>query len=140
MNSLIVDYFRPTIEKIHSPTTVNNLRNLLQTLEQENDRKTRKHRFFIVCNTNLILHQSCKNYYYFSIVYIHSPPSSYHGSQPSTREGSPGVQQQSGSFHTRTPPPKRWKRSFDTSPSQRKDARRLDQPLPLVSIKHFSSC
>ena len=44
-----------------------------------------------------------------------SPPASLSGSQPPTREGSPCPT--GGSSNARTPPPKRWKRSFDMTHS-----------------------
>jgi hypothetical protein len=57
-----------------------------------------------------------------------SPPPSLPGSQPHTREASPCPMFSGGGFNARTPPPKRWKRSFDMT----QPPKETDQPLPLV--------
>ena len=63
-----------------------------------------------------------------------SPPPSLPNSQPPTREASPAPMMIGQ--NARTPPPKRWKRSFDMShpgvPARKEVPH--DQPLSLVSI------
>ena len=68
-----------------------------------------------------------------SIEYCSSPPS-LPSSQPPTRETSPSPQHVAALNNARTPPPKRWKRSFDMThhPGQHPGINK-EQPLPLVS-------
>eukprot|EP00095_Tigriopus_kingsejongensis_P012309 maker-scaffold284_size223161-snap-gene-1.23 protein:Tk12309 transcript:maker-scaffold284_size223161-snap-gene-1.23-mRNA-1 annotation:"dna transcription factor activity" len=61
-----------------------------------------------------------------------SPPHSHSSSQPPTREASPCSQQ-----NARTPPPKRWKRSFDmnhhpTSTNGKNNSNSSEDALPMV--------
>jgi len=62
-----------------------------------------------------------------------SPPPSLPNSQPPTREASPAPLMPGQ--NARTPPPKRWKRSFDMAHpnSVRKDSGIHDQPLSLIA-------
>lgn len=59
-----------------------------------------------------------------------SPPPSLPNSQPPTREASPAPMILGQ--NARTPPPKRWKRSFDMAHPVRKDSSH-DQPLSLIA-------
>lgn len=61
----------------------------------------------------------------------YSPPPSLPNSQPPTREASPAPMILGQ--NARTPPPKRWKRSFDMAHPVRKDSSH-DQPLSLVRL------
>jgi hypothetical protein len=63
---------------------------------------------------------------------LFSPPPSLPGSQPHTREASPCPNFSSGNFNARTPPPKRWKRSFDMTQPMKDTTTSVEQPLPLV--------
>ena len=67
-------------------------------------------------------------------IFLLSPPPSLPNSQPPTREASPAPMMLGQ--NARTPPPKRWKRSFDMAhpgvPGPRKEVPH-DQPLSLVS-------
>lgn len=66
----------------------------------------------------------------------HSPPPSLPSSQPPTREASPAP----GSGNSaRTPPPKRWKRSFDMAQPATIRKESADQPLPLIAEDYSSS-
>ena len=67
------------------------------------------------------------------ILYSSSPPS-LPSSQPPTRETSPSPHHAAALNNARTPPPKRWKRSFDLThhPGQHPVINK-EQPLPLVS-------
>ena len=65
-----------------------------------------------------------------------SPPPSLPNSQPPTREASPAPLMMGN--NARTPPPKRWKRSFDMAhpgAPARKDGIPSDQPLSLVRLR-----
>ena len=67
-------------------------------------------------------------FYYKYMIFYSSPPS-LPTSQPPTREASPSPQH-AALNNARTPPPKRWKRSFDMT---HHPASGKEQPLPLVS-------
>ena len=79
----------------------------------------------------------------FNFFSSYSPPPSLPNSQPPTREASPAPMMLGQ--NARTPPPKRWKRSFDmahpNAPQPRKDNDvNHEQPLSLVSwIQTFSN-
>jgi predicted RNA-binding Zn-ribbon protein involved in translation (DUF1610 family) len=66
-----------------------------------------------------------------------SSPPSLPSSQPPTRETSPSPQHAAALNNARTPPPKRWKRSFDLThhPGQHPLSNK-EQPLPLITEKY----
>ena len=79
-----------------------------------------------------------KNDFYVEFWYC-SPPPSLPNSQPPTREASPAPLMMGN--NARTPPPKRWKRSFDMAhpgAPARKDGIPSDQPLSLVRLLTLS--
>lgn len=73
-----------------------------------------------------------------------SPPPSCPGSQPPTRESSPCPGKSQSEAPSRTPPPKRWKRSFDMSEPAKMEAfvnhKKHVERFPMVSNKYTTDC
>merc|ERR1719189_2523212 len=95
----------------HSSSTNNGFSGLLRSAERERERELQNHQ-------------------------LASPPPSLPNSQPPTREASPAPMMLGQ--NARTPPPKRWKRSFDMAhpnvPQPRKDnGVNHEQPLSLIA-------
>lgn len=98
-------------DKSNVTPTATNLGNLLRSVEHERERQ---------------------------LLQNNSPPPSLPGSQPPTRDASPCPQMSGGNFNARTPPPKRWKRSFDMTQPTNMRKEGIEQPLSLISENAIS--